>query len=117
MKDCIFFEDFEVLCKVGTTREERAFPQVASISLKAYLPLKEAGESDDLNKSVDYVIIRDQIQAKLGEGEYHLVEAVAEDISKIVLALPMINSTEVTVRKNVFAGVKAVGITIYRAKQ
>src|SRR5665213_2803828 len=76
--DELFLEGLEVPCRVGCTDPERATPQSLRVGVRLFCPgLREAGVADDLEKTVDYRLAGDLIDAVQGR-EYLLIERVAE---------------------------------------
>jgi dihydroneopterin aldolase len=115
--DHVFIDGMEVACRLGTTEEERAFPQVVSVSVKIYLPLKRAAESEDLSLSVDYAAVADDIRRSLAAGPFVLVEAVAEMVAHCVLKQPLVEAVTVRVEKRILAGIRAVGAEVHRERK
>ena len=115
--DYLFANDFEVPCRVGTTAEERAFPQILHISLRVEFSLEKAGKTDDLKNSVDYAVIIEDVRNSLSRREFNLIETVAESIAEICLNNDLAHATEVIVEKNIFVGIKSVGAFIRREKK
>ncbi len=106
----------ELPCRVGTTVEERAFPQVLKVSLRLETPLAKAGLSDSLNDTVDYAAVIENIKKVGSSQSFVLVERIAEIIAETVLKNPLIHGVEVKVGKKVFSGIENVGANIYREK-
>ncbi|MCM3768441.1 dihydroneopterin aldolase [Neobacillus niacini] len=81
----------------GVFQEETRLGQRFSVDLSVSLDLKQAGETDELEHSVNYGELY-QVCREIVEGKpYKLVEAVAEKIAANVLAgFPLI--VEVTVK-------------------
>ncbi len=69
----------------GLFPEENKLGQRFIVDLEIELDLKKAGETDDMNESVNYGHIYDETK-KVVEGQAkQLVEAVAEDIASTML--------------------------------
>lgn len=114
--DYLFIENFEVPCRVGITAQERSFPQVVTLSIKLFFPLESAGKSDNLHQTVDYATLIKGIRHLLGKKEYHLIEAVAEDVAQFTLKNMKIEATEIHAGKKVFTEIKSVGAVIFRTR-
>ena len=112
--DYIFLQNVEVSARVGHTREERAFPQIVLISIKAVLPLQAAGRSDSLIDTVDYARVLASIRSLTESKEFVLLEGMAERIVEILFDDPAVRATQVTISKKVFVGVEAAGVSIFR---
>ena len=52
--DCIQLRGLRVVCVVGVLPEERDRPQPLEIDIDIYTDLSAAGQSDDLNDTLDY---------------------------------------------------------------
>jgi 7,8-dihydroneopterin aldolase/epimerase/oxygenase len=114
--DYIFIEDFQISSKIGTTAEERAFPQVVNLSCRIELPLHTAGKSDHLSDTIDYAAVINEIQLIVTSHEFNLVETLAETVAEHLLKHKMIEAVDVRISKNVFPQVKSVGAFIRRTK-
>ncbi|KMY46138.1 dihydroneopterin aldolase [Bacillus sp. FJAT-27916] len=83
--DKIILEKMEFYGYHGVYPEENKLGQRYRVDLTAYLDLKPAGQTDDLNKSVNYAEIY-TLCKEIVEGErFDLIEAVAERIAAGVL--------------------------------
>ncbi|MEH7074866.1 dihydroneopterin aldolase [Neobacillus drentensis] len=84
----------------GVFPEENRLGQRFAVDLSVSIDLKKAGETDDLNYSVNYAELY-QICKEIVEGQpYKLVEAVAEKIAVNILEMfPLISETTVMVIK------------------
>ncbi len=115
--DFVFINDMDLSCHVGTSNEEKSFSQILRVNVRIYLPLSEAGTQDSLEKTIDYADIIRRIRTRIQQHTYTLVEAIAEDIARIILESPQSIATEVEVNKKVFEGIRAVGTFIRREKK
>ena len=115
--DYIFIDGFEVPCRVGITQHERDLPQILSISIRIYLPLYEAGRSDNLKLTADYAEIVQKIQTAIQSKEFHLVEAVAELVASKVLEEKKALAVDVNVGKKVFSDIASIGTHIHRSRE
>ena len=67
--DCIQLRALRVVCVVGVLPEERDRPQPLAIDIDIYTDLSAAGQSDDLNDTLDYGAVAaavNQIRLQLG---------------------------------------------------
>ena len=115
-KDYLFIEGLEAEVRIGTTKAERAFPQVLFLSFKLVLPLKKAGQSDHLKHTVDWALVINQIQRHLQGKSFALVETVLEQVAALVLKQKAVQAVEVRADKKIFAGIHSVGASIYRTR-
>ena len=98
--DKIILNDMKFYGKHGCTSEERFKPQAFIIDAQLNLNLKPAGESDNLNDTVDYVVVKDIIQKIITGESKNLIESLAENIARELM-------------KN-FSTVESVKIKIYK---
>ncbi|KGX90060.1 dienelactone hydrolase [Pontibacillus halophilus JSM 076056 = DSM 19796] len=69
----------------GLFPEENKLGQRFKVDLELHLDLRDAGQEDDMSKSINYADIYNKTQ-RIVEGEAkNLVEAVAEDIASTLL--------------------------------
>ena len=115
--DMLFLEGLEVPCRVGCSDPERATPQSLRAEVRLYCPrLREAGVADDLEKTVDYRLAGDLIDAVQGR-EFFLIERVAEVLAEVVLRNPLVDHVTVSVRKRPpVQGLEWAGVEITRSR-
>ena len=115
--DSIFIEGLEVPCRVGCTAPERATPQSLRVDLQLEVPtLGQAGVADDLEKTVDYRLAGDLIDAVQGR-DYLLIERVAEELAAVALQHPLVAAVTISVRKRPpVQGLEWAGVRITRRR-
>ncbi len=115
--DVIFLEGLEVPCRVGCTDPERATPQSLRVELRMYCPsLRDAGIADDLERTVDYRLAHDLIDA-VQLHEYLLIESVAETLAAVALKNPLVDHVVVSVKKRPpVQGLEWAGVQITRGR-
>ncbi|MFN0185918.1 MAG: dihydroneopterin aldolase [Aquabacterium sp.] len=97
--DELILEGLEVGCRVGCTDAERALPQSLRVDVRLGCgSLQRAGQTDDLSLAVDYRIATRMAMA-VADGEYLLLERVAEIMAEVALADPLVHSVDLTLRK------------------
>ena len=116
-RDHIIIEGLEVPIRIGTTAQEQAFPQVIKLNIDIYLSLQQAGLTDNLSRTIDYAAVINDIHKNLKECPFNLVEAVGEKVASLILRKPRVQAVSVKIRKKVFTGIEAVGVSIYREKK
>jgi len=109
--DHIYLQNMEFECHIGAGDGERADEQVIEVDVDMTVDLKPAGESDDLDKTVDYGAVYRLCQ-QVAEGRpYRLLEALAERLATEILAVESaVQGVSVTVRK---PGVPIDGVLEY----
>ena len=115
--DSLFLEGLEVPCRVGCSDPERATPQSLRCDVRLFCAsLREAGVADDLEKTVDYRMAYDMIDAVQGR-EFLLIERVAETLAEVALKHPRVDRVVVSVKKRPpVQGLEWAGVRITRAR-
>lgn len=111
MTDHIYLANMEFECHIGAGDGERADEQTIEVDVDMTVDLRAAGESDDLEKTVDYGAVFRLCQ-QVAEGRpYRLLEALAERTATEILGVESaVLSVVVTVRK---PGVPIEGVLEY----
>lgn len=113
--DRIVIEDLRLRCILGINDWERARKQDVVINITLYTDTRAAGQSDDIEDTVNYRTIAKQVIEHVEGSNYYLVEALAEGIAKICLADARVVETEVRVEKpGALRFADSVGVTITR---
>ncbi len=113
--DNIYIRDLNFFCVIGVNDWERKTKQTIKIDLDLEVDLHEAGKYDDLNLTVNYENIRDQIENIVSQSHHFLIEALAEDIAALCLAESRVTAVRVRVEKpGVLKNARTVGVEIYR---
>jgi dihydroneopterin aldolase len=86
----------------GVLPEERTRPQPFEVDLDVEADLREAGQTDDLGRTIDYGLLATTVEGVVASERFALLERLAERIAEAVLACPAgvpIERVTVTVRK------------------
>ena len=84
----------------GVLKEESVLGQKFFIDMELLLDTKEAGLTDDMNKSVSYADVYEVAKEITEKRRFNLIEALAENIAKEVLEkFNLINVVMVRVKK------------------
>lgn len=84
----------------GVNKVEHEVGARYEVDAELYLDITEAGETDELSKTVDYAVVYAKIREAVTAKKYFLIEAVAKKISDELLAdFPNITSICIRVRK------------------
>ncbi|MCK9202172.1 MAG: dihydroneopterin aldolase [Gallionella sp.] len=115
--DIIFLRELKVETLIGVYEWEKRVPQTLQIDLDIALPSSRACETDDIADALNYADIVRRIQAELASRHFHLIEALAEHIAKILLDEFKAPWARVSVAKlQAIRGSKMVGISIERGQ-
>lgn len=83
----------------GVLPEEEKLGQQFVIDLELQLNLQPAGQSDDINKSISYAEVYEQVKQITTRQRFQLIEALAEQIAEEVLYQYTLQQVKVTVKK------------------
>lgn len=99
MTDRIDLTGIEVYGKHGVLDFEQEKAQVFRVDVSVFLDLSTAGESDDLNDTIDYGALAEEIREVVGGESHALIERVADRVATAVLRHPSAQRTIVTIHK------------------
>lgn len=121
MLDEVFLEGMRFYGYHGFNSEERIQGQRFVVDLKIGADLRLAGETDDLDQTVNYSQVYKRVRAIVEGQPKSLIEAVAEEIATVVLRdFARVQTVSVTVRKPEVAIkgsiLAAAGVTINRRR-
>lgn len=97
--DQILIKDLLVRGIIGISDRERAQRQDILINISLFTDIRKAGESDDIQNSVNYRTVAKKIIAYVERTARYTVEALATDIARICLEEPGVQRVRVRVEK------------------
>ena len=119
--DRIFLRGMRFMACHGVLPHEREVPQPFEVDVELGLDLRSAGESDDLDDTVNYAKVYDVVSTVLTVTRKYLIEALAEEIADDLLRdFDSLRWVRVTVHKptapidGIFSD---VGVTILRRRK
>jgi FolB domain-containing protein len=113
--DQIFIKDLLVRGVLGINDDERRSPQDILINITLYTDTRQAGETDQLEFSVNYRTITKKLIAFTEQSKRFTVEALAADIAAICLEDPNTQKVRVRVEKpGAVRFARSVGVEIER---
>lgn len=80
--DKVKIRNLEVYCNHGVFKEENILGQKFLVSVDLYTDIREAGQFDDLTKSIHYGDVCHFITKYMKENTYMLIEAAAEHLAE-----------------------------------
>ena len=83
----------------GVLEQERRTGQVFLIDVTVFMPLADAAATDDLERTIHYGDLAEEIVAAVEGEPVDLIETVAERVAGVVLAHELAVMTKVTVHK------------------
>lgn len=115
--DKVFIKDLLVRGIIGIREWERKKPQDILINVTVFTDTTRAGETDDINDSVDYSALAKKMQSHAETSARLTVEALANDLAKICLDIPLVNKVIVRVEKpGAVRFAKSVGVEVERKR-
>lgn len=85
-EDCITIDGLEVYAHHGANPEENVLGQRFVVSLRLYVSLAAAGESDDVADTVHYGHVSKDVTAYLQNNTFKLIEKAAEGTAQMLLS-------------------------------
>ena len=83
MSDIVFIEQLEVQAILGILPEERTTPQRVVIELQLETDSRPAAQSKNIDDTLDYAALAEQVRALTVAGEYLLIETLINDIADL----------------------------------
>jgi FolB domain-containing protein len=115
--DQIFIRDLRAVGVIGIYDFERTTPQEIIINLTLFADLSQAGHSDNLEDSIDYQKVAEQAKQHAETARRLTVEALAEDLAAMCLAIPSVQRVRVRVEKPTILPIcQSVGVEIERRR-
>lgn len=97
--DRLVVRGLELRCVIGVEDWERSMPQRVLVDIEVTGDFSTAAESDDLEDAVDYREVCALATEVAGDGEYRLLETLADRVAREVLGM---NGCVVEVTVSVF---------------
>jgi FolB domain-containing protein len=112
--DKVFVKNLVLPCKVGFFEEERKEKQNVIIDIEIFCDLSKAGATDDLDKTISYSEVQEKVTDIVVNGEFKLLESLAETIAALILKSPAADTVTVTIKKEKYGKKPIMGIEITR---
>lgn len=97
--DRVLIEDLRVLTVIGALPHERDASQPLRVDLSIGLDLHDAGTSDELDDTVNYGLVAEQVVGLAQSTKHVLLERLATDIAHLVLGFDRVEQVDVTLTK------------------
>jgi FolB domain-containing protein len=115
--DKVFIKDLLARGIIGINESERTHPQDILINITMFTDTHAAGASDDIKDCINYSTVAKKIMAYAEKAGRLTVEALAEDIARMVLEFDNIQKVLVGVEKpGAVRFSRSVGVEIERSK-
>ncbi len=98
--DCIEIHDLVVFANHGVLPEEKSMGQKFVISMKLYMDMDKAADTDDIAEAVNYAEVCSFVTEFTKINRCRLIEAAADNIARALLvSYPAVNAVEITLKK------------------
>ncbi len=115
--DQVFINNLQIYGILGIHPHEQRTPQRIQISLRVDTDIQSAAQADDIQQTVNYSTLTDQIVHFVEAGHFLTIEALIEALSAEILSNDRINSVWLRIEKpNAVPRAESVGVEITRSK-
>ncbi|WP_116284310.1 dihydroneopterin aldolase [Subtercola boreus] len=97
--DSLTLTGLTVQANHGVYEHERRDGQSFVIDLTVWLDIASAAASDDLDQTLNYGVLAQQVHDAVAADPVDLIETLAERVAGVALASPLANRVRVTVHK------------------
>ncbi len=112
--DKVYVKNLVLPCRIGVYEEERKEKQNIVLDIEIFVDLTGAACSDDVQKTISYSEVQEQVTEFVAGTEFKLLETLAENIAALILKNPAVNHVTVGVKKEKYAKQPIMGIEITR---
>lgn len=117
-QDKILINDLHVRGILGVNEWERRQKQDIVLNIELSTDTRTAARNDNVEESVNYRTVAKQVIEHVESSQRLTVEALAEDIARIALAMERVSSVRVRVEKpGAVRFARSVGIEIHRRRE
>ncbi len=89
----------KLICIIGIKPVERKKKQTVLVNVALRCDLRHAGTTDDIDDTIDYKSVKNEIMEFAENSSFFLIEALAHKIAELCLARPGVTEATVTVDK------------------
>ena len=114
MSDQILISNLELSARIGITTQEREKPQRLTVSLVLHLRRDFSSLGDRIENTVDYQQVCVRTVSLVSREEWNLIETLAEQIARMLLADFPLKSVEIELRKYILPETEYVAVKIRR---
>ena len=113
--DIVFIEDLQIDTVIGIYDWDRKIRQTVSLDIEMAADIRAAAKSDDIDDTLSYKTVAKRLIEFVEQSEYELVEALAEEICRIIRDEFDVPWVKLTLHKpGAVRGSKSVGVIIER---
>jgi 7,8-dihydroneopterin aldolase/epimerase/oxygenase len=115
--DKVFIQGLKIDTVIGIYDWEREIRQDVTLDLEMAADIKAASLTDHIDQTLDYKSVAKRLIQFVKDGEFQLVETLAEKITEIVLNEFEVEWVKLTLNKGeAVSGASGVGVIIERSK-
>ncbi len=116
--DKIYIRDLALRCIIGVNQNERTEKQDVVINIILFTDTGKAGQSDILEDTVDYKMVKKAVLSLVENSTFVLIEKLAEEIAKVCLGYSKVQKVNVTVDKpGALRYTRSVAVEIVRTRE
>lgn len=116
--DKIYIRDLALRCIIGVNHDERTEKQDVIINVILFTDTRKAGQTDILEDSVDYKMVKKAILSLVEKSTFLLIEKLAEEIAKVCLDDSKVQQVNVTIDKpGALRYTRSVAVEIVRTRE
>ncbi|MEK7571018.1 MAG: dihydroneopterin aldolase [Patescibacteria group bacterium] len=97
--DTLFINDITLPCTIGVTELERKEKQTLIITVALSVDLQKAGETDNVNDTVNYSTLYQHIVKVTTGSKFFLMEALAQQIATVCLEDKRVKQAKIRIEK------------------
>lgn len=117
MSDQLEICGLEVSCIIGDLPDERINEQVLRVDAVLFLDLRAAARSDEIDDTIDYAEVCDDIRSVLRRAECRMLERAADCVAFVCLQDSRVAKVRVRVEKQErIEGLRAAAVVIERTE-
>jgi dihydroneopterin aldolase len=118
MNDRIFLTGLRTECIVGIWDWERKVKQTVVVDLEMGCDIRKAAASDNIEDTLDYKAVSKRLLNFIGNSQYQLVEALTENIARVVITEFSVPWVRVRLNKQgAIRNSRDVGISVERSAE
>lgn len=116
-QDIIFINNLTILTTIGVYDWEKSIKQKVILDLELYTDTSIPASNDDIDKTIDYKALTDNLCEFIANSNFDLIETLAERISEYVLEDSKISKLSLVLKKpKAILNADTVGIKIVRER-
>ena len=115
--DRILIRDLRLSCVVGVKPEERIAPREVVFQIELGLDLAEAARADNLEQTVSYSALAEEISKTVADSNFRLIESLAEEVAQVCLSFAKVKEVRITLDKpGAIAAACSAAVVIVRSR-